>query len=98
MVAGIVAVLAFSAGAVLGKGGSRRALNLPGRVAGTLGIDPATREPPADPRAEARAVLDLVARDGGPRVGPGVLPRPRAVRGLQRGLPRFEVNAVAVTR
>jgi enamine deaminase RidA (YjgF/YER057c/UK114 family) len=77
LVAGLVAVLAFSAGALAGRGSSRRALNLPGRghelpfsdvvvvgdtihVAGTLGLDAQTRRPPADPRAEARILLDLV--------------------------------------
>ena len=73
--AGIVVILALSAGASLGKGVSPSRLNLPGRsddrpyshvvvagdtvyVAGTIGIDPETGTPPADPKAEARLALD----------------------------------------
>ena len=75
LVFGIVGILAFSAGATLGKGPSLSRLNLPGRsddlpfshavvagdtiyVAGTIGIDPETGKPPADPKAEARLALD----------------------------------------
>jgi 2-iminobutanoate/2-iminopropanoate deaminase len=76
--AGVAAMLAFAAGIALGAGDGPRRLNLPGApdlpfshvvvagdtiyIAGTLGLDPETRKPPADVRAEARLALDDVRR------------------------------------
>ncbi len=76
--AGAAAAIAFAAGAALGSADPVRRLNLPDArdlpfshvvvagdtiyVAGTLGLDPETRKPPADPRAEARLALDEVRR------------------------------------
>ena len=70
---GAAVVIAFAAGIALGSADPVRRLNLPDArdlpfshavvaggtiyVAGTLGLDPETRKPPADPRAEARLAL-----------------------------------------
>jgi 2-iminobutanoate/2-iminopropanoate deaminase len=78
LVGGAIAALAFAAGVALGASEGPRRLNLPGAadlpfshavvdggtiyVAGTLGLDPGTRKPPADPKAEAKLALDDVRR------------------------------------
>lgn len=75
---GVAVAIAFAAGVALGAGDGVRRLNLPGArdlpfshavvagetiyVAGTLGLDPETGKPPADPKAEARLALDEVRR------------------------------------
>lgn len=76
--AGAAIAITFAAGIALGSADRVRRLNLPDArglpfshvavaggtiyVAGTLGLDPETRRPPADPRAEARLALDEVRR------------------------------------
>ncbi|MEM7481042.1 MAG: RidA family protein [Acidobacteriota bacterium] len=70
----LIAALAFAAGFALGGEDPVQRFKLPGAdgrpfshavvahptvyIAGTLGLDPRTRKPPADARAEARLALD----------------------------------------